>query len=52
VPVIGIGLMSAATSALLADTIFGVLVAAVAVAALVIELLLRTRRGAETQARA
>jgi MFS family permease len=52
VPVIGIGLVSAATSTLLADTIFGVLVAVVAIAALVIELLLRTRRGAETHARA
>jgi len=52
VPVVGIGLVAAASSALLADTIFGVLVAVVALAALVIELLLRARRGAETHARA
>ncbi len=51
-PVIGVGLVTTATSALLADTIFSVLVAVVAVAALVIELLLRTRRGARTHARA
>ena len=52
VPVIGIGVVTAESNALLADTIFGVLVAVVAVAALVIELLLRARRGAETHARA
>jgi hypothetical protein len=52
VPVIGIGLVTAASNALLADTIFGALVAVVAVAALVIELLLRARRGAQTHARA
>jgi MFS family permease len=52
VPVVGVGLVSTASSPLVADTIFGVLVAVVAIAALVIELLLRTRRGAETHARA
>lgn len=51
VPVIGIGLVTAASSALLADTIFGVAVAVLAVAALVIELVLRARRGAPTHAR-
>ena len=51
-PVIGIGVVTAASSAMLADTIFGVLVAVLAIAALVIELLLRARRGAKTHARA
>jgi MFS family permease len=51
-PVIGIGVVTAASSAMLADTIFGVLVAVLALAALVIELLLRARRGAQTHARA
>jgi MFS family permease len=51
-PVIGIGVLTAASSAMLADTIFGVLVAVLAIAALVIELLLRARRGARTHARA
>ena len=37
---------------MLADTIFGVLVAVLAIAALVIELLPRARRGAQTHARA
>jgi MFS family permease len=49
-PVVGIGIMTAATSALVADTIFGVLVAVLAVAALLIELVLRARRGAEAHA--
>ncbi|HEY7375791.1 MAG TPA: MFS transporter [Polyangia bacterium] len=43
-PVIGVGIVSAATSPLIADTIFGALVALVAAAALVIELVLRRRR--------
>jgi MFS family permease len=51
-PVIGLGLVTAASTALVADTIFGLLVAALAIAALVIELLLRARRSAETHARA
>jgi len=51
-PVIGIGLVTATSSALVADTIFGLLVAGLAVVALVIELLLRARRGAQTHARA
>ena len=52
VPVVGIGLVTAASSALLADTIFGVLVAVLAAAALVVELVLRARRGAPTHVRA
>jgi MFS family permease len=52
VPVVGIGLVTVASSVLLADTIFGVLVAVLALAALVIELVLRARRGAPTHARA
>jgi MFS family permease len=52
VPVVGVGLVSTASSPLVADTIFGVLVAVLAVAALVIELLLRARRGAATHVRA
>jgi len=51
-PVVGIGLLTAASNALLADTVFGVLVAVLAVAALAIELVLRSRRGAPTQVRA
>jgi MFS family permease len=51
-PVIGVGLVTAASSALLADTIFGLLVAGLAIVALVIELLLRARRRAEAQGEA
>jgi MFS family permease len=51
-PVIGDGLVTTFSSSLLADTIFGLLVAALAVVALAIELFLRARHRAASHAHA
>ncbi|HVV51045.1 MAG TPA: MFS transporter [Polyangia bacterium] len=51
-PVIGIGLLGTASSPLFADTLFGVLVAGLAIAALTIEIVLRARHHAAAPGRA